>query len=342
MKFAYLEELSKMRIGEMEKPAAGPGQVLIKLAACGICGSDVHLYSHGKSGKFVVEYPFILGHECAGTVVAVGEGVSHLKEGDRVAMEPTVPCGECPQCRAGRYNLCPDVKCLAAPPVQGCLQEYVAYDARFAFKLPDGMTMEEGAMLEPLAVALHTCKLGGITIGDTVVITGAGCIGIMCLLVAKSMGAGQIFISDVVEPRLALAKELGGTPIHSGKDDLVAAVMQATGGLGANVVVDAAGFTSTMNQNLLAVAPGGTVVQVGLGEDVFREINIAPLLQKQVTYRGVFRYANDYPAAIRAVSSGRIDLSKVVSHRYAFEDSPRAFAEAVSKRNEITKGMIVF
>ena len=195
---AVLTGLKTLEFREVPMPQVGADEILMRMEAVGVCGSDVHYYSHGRIGDFVVEFPFILGHECAGTIVEVGKEVKHLQVGDRVALEPGVPCGKCEMCRTGHYNLCPDVKFFATPPYDGCLMDYVSFPAEFAFKLPDNVSTVEGALVEPLAIGINAALTGGVKLGDTVLIFGAGCIGLVTLLAAKAYGASQIIVSDVI------------------------------------------------------------------------------------------------------------------------------------------------
>ena len=169
----YMTELEKLEVGEAPMPSIGPDDVLIKIQAVGVCGSDLHYYKTGSIGDFVVEFPFILGHEAAGVIEAVGENVKNLKKGDRVCMEPGVPCMKCEECLTGNYNLCKDVKFWATPPYDGVLSEYVAHPAAFTFKIPDNMSFTEGALVEPLAIGLHACNTGNVKLGHTVAIVGA-------------------------------------------------------------------------------------------------------------------------------------------------------------------------
>jgi L-iditol 2-dehydrogenase len=204
--------LSQLRKFEFEKrpiPSAKPGNVVIKTHTVGICGSDVHYWAHGKCGPFEVSGPIVLGHETSGIVESVGAGVKNVKPGDRVAIEPGVPCRVCRHCRSGNYNLCPDVQFLATPPYDGSLAQYFEHAADFCYVMPDHMTFEEGALLEPLSVAVHACRRAGVQAGSHVLITGAGPIGLVVLLVAKASGATKIIVTDVMQNRLDVAKKIG-------------------------------------------------------------------------------------------------------------------------------------
>ncbi|MDD3337588.1 MAG: alcohol dehydrogenase catalytic domain-containing protein, partial [Lachnospiraceae bacterium] len=193
MKTAVMTDIEKVEIQERPVPVPGEKEVLVKVENVGICGSDLHYYESGRIGDFIVKTPFVLGHEAAGTVVETGKGVTNLKVGDRVALEPGKTCGECEFCKAGKYNLCKDVIFFATPPVDGVFQEYVAHEAALCFKLPDSMDTVEGALIEPLAVGMHAARQGNAGMGQTAVVTGAGCIGLVTLLSLKAMGVSKVY-----------------------------------------------------------------------------------------------------------------------------------------------------
>ena len=337
-----LTALKTMEFRDVPVPEPAKGEILMKLEAVGICGSDVHYYSHGRIGDFVVDFPFILGHECAGTVVALGEGVTGLHVGDRVALEPGVPCGKCEQCRGGRYNLCPDVKFFATPPYDGCLMNYVTFPAEFAFKLPDNVSSVEGALIEPLAIGINAAMTGGVKLGDTVLIFGAGCIGLVTLLAAKACGAAKVIIADLLPNRLAVAEKLGGIAINSKEKDVVAEVMRLTGGKGAQVVLDCAGFSKTVADSMRAAAIAGKIVVVGLGETELNNLPFNLLSVHELTMTSIFRYRNIYPIAINAVAAGSIDISGIISDRFTFDQTPEAYKAVSERASEVVKGVIVF
>src|SRR5512136_3006414 len=291
----FLTAIEKMEFRDVPVPEIQPDEVLVRMEAVGICGSDLHYYTHGRIGDFVVEFPFILGHECAGTVVKAGSEVRHLKVGDRVALEPGVPCGTCEFCLGGQYNLCPDVRFFATPPYQGCLMNYVAHRASFAFKLPDNVSAVEGALVEPLAIGINAALTGGVRLGDTVVVFGAGCIGLVTLLAARASGAAKVFIIDVLEKRLGVAAQLGGVAMNAAKTDIVAEVLKQTGGRGARVVIDCAGTGVTMPQTVKVAKAGGKIVLVGLAADSLDGVSLGPISTKELTLTSIFRYKNLYP-----------------------------------------------
>ena len=199
---AVLHKTNDIRLEQTPIPSPGEDEVLLRMDSVGICGSDVHYWTHGAIGDFIVRAPMILGHEAAGIVEECGKNVKHLKPGDRVAIEPGVPCRRCDYCKEGRYNLCPDIQFCATPPVHGNLCRYYKQAADFCFKLPDHMSLEEGALMEPLAVGVHACQRAGVALGKTALVCGAGPIGLVNLLTAKAMGASEVVVTDISEERL--------------------------------------------------------------------------------------------------------------------------------------------
>lgn len=262
----------------------------------GICGSDVHYLVNGRIADFIVKEPMIIGHEASGVVAKLGANVKTLAVGDRVAIEPGVPCRMCNFCKTGKYNLCPDMVFCATPPIHGNLRRFYAHAADFCFKLPDNITMEEGALLEPLSVGVHGCKRAEIVLGSNVLILGSGPIGLSTLLSAKAMGASNIVITDLLQKRLNVAKELGATHTvlvnkEDTEDELVKRI-HSTLGMQPDKVIDCTGFESTVRLALLAVQPGGIVVITGCGP-LEVKIPLVAAMMKEIDIRGVFRYANE-------------------------------------------------
>lgn len=338
----YLTKLEEMEAREAPMPVMGPDDVIIRIQSVGVCGSDLHYYSKGSIGNFIVKFPFVLGHEAAGVITEVGENVKTLKPGDRVCMEPGIPCMKCEECLTGHYNLCKDVKFWATPPYDGVLSEYVAHPAAFTFKIPDNMSFTEGALVEPLAIGLHACNTGGVKLGQTVAIVGAGCIGLVTLLAAKAYGATKIIVGDVLDKRLDKARELGAIPVNTKETDLAQKVMELTGGRGADVCIDCAGFTPTVDACLSAAKPAGMVVIVGMGEDRVNGFNTSIMSTKELTVKSIFRYRNLYPTAINAIADGRINVGAIVSHRFTFDDTINAFATCTRDIRNVVKGVIEY
>ncbi|WP_094548565.1 NAD(P)-dependent alcohol dehydrogenase [Petroclostridium xylanilyticum] len=338
---AYMTGLNKMEIREIEVPVPKEKQVLVKLEYVGICGSDVHYLEHGKIGDFIVNGDFILGHECAGTVAAVGPGVKNLKVGDKVALEPGCTCGQCEFCKTGRYNLCPDVEFLATPPYHGCLMNYIAFPENMAFKLPDKISTKEGALVEPLAVGMHAAKQGNVKLGDSVVILGSGCIGLVTLLACKAFGATDITVVDIIPKRLEYAKKLGATTvINADETDVLAEIDKLTNRKGVDVVIETAGSAKTIAHTPYLVKNGGCIVLVGLAPQDIIEYNFAKIMAKEAEIKSVFRYRNIYPQAIKALSNGIIDVSGIVTHEFAFDDVAKAFEFVINNKQDVVKAVI--
>lgn len=342
-KAAYMHGTDKMIIKEIDVPEIKKDQVLVQLEYVGICGSDVHYYHSGRCGSYEVDLneDFMLGHECAGTVVEIGEDVTSLQVGDRVALEPGITCGTCEFCKAGKYNLCPDVVFLATPPVQGCYEEYIAFPENMCFKLPDNVSTKEGALIEPLSVGFHAANQGNVQVGDTVVILGGGCIGLVTLLSCKAHGAGKIILADIVDARLEKAKELGATHvINSKKVDVKEEIARLTEGRGVDIVFETAGSPVTIAQTPFLVCKGGTIVLVGISAQEEINYNFAQIMDKEATIKSVFRYRNIYPKAIAAVASGAIDVNNIVTHEFDLEHIQEAFEEAVNNKTDLVKAVI--
>lgn len=338
---AYMTGINKMEIRDIEMPKLREKDVMVKLEYVGICGSDVHYFEHGKIGDFIVNGDFILGHECAGTVVETGSGVQNLKVGDRVALEPGVTCGQCEFCKTGRYNLCPDVEFLATPPYHGSLMNYIAFPENMCFKLPDNITTKEGALVEPLAVGMHAAIQGNVRLGDSVVILGSGTIGLVTLLACKAYGATEITVVDVLPKRLEYAKKLGATTVlNAAEVDVFAEIEKMTDKKGVDIVIETAGSARTISQTPYLVKNGGTIVLVGLAPQDIIEFNFAKIMAKEAQIKSVFRYRNIYPTAIKAIAKGIIDISGIVTHEFDFEDSGKAFDYVINNKQDVVKAVI--
>lgn len=317
------DELS-MRDIALDEPL-GPRDVRIALRTVGVCGSDVHYYSHGRIGPFVVNEPMILGHEAAGEIVEVGGDVRELKVGDRVCMEPGVPDPSSRASRLGKYNLDPKVRFWATPPVHGVLRPTVVHPVDFTFRLPDNVSYAAGAMVEPLAIGMHAATKAEIAPGDLAVVIGAGPIGMVTAIAALAGGCSRVLISDVQEPKLALAEKLGavtGVDVRSRK--LTDAVMAETDDWGADVVFEASGNERAAAEVFDLIRPGGRVVYVGMpGEPIRYDVVAAQIKEARVEH--VFRYAHVYPRTVAMLASGQIDVAPLITDTFAFADSIEAF-----------------
>lgn len=339
-KALYMNGKLNLAFKEMEIPKPEAGEVLVKVEYCGVCGSDVHFYETGCIGVTPIEGDLILGHECAGTVEQVGAGVTNLQVGDRVVLEPGIACGTCEFCKSGRYNLCPDMKFISCPPYQGAMRNYLTHPAHLAYKLPDNVSSLEGALVEPLCVGMHAAQLGEVKLGKTVVILGAGCIGLTTLAACRAMSASKIIVTDLFNNRLDKALEMGADHVINGREcDTVAKVMELTGGMGADVVFETAGNRVTAAQTEALAKRGGTIVIVGnvMGDTPMNFYNIA---HKELVIKTVHRYRNVFPLAVEAISQGKIDIKKIATNLFDFEDGIEAFEKSLKEKQTIVKAVL--
>lgn len=328
-----LEKQHELRIRDIALDAVlGPGDVEITIDTVGICGSDVHYYTHGKIGPFVVKKPMVLGHEAAGTISAIGADVKNLAVGDRVCMEPGIPNPSSRASKLGIYNVDPDVTFWATPPVHGCLTPKVIHPAAFTYQLPDHVSFAEGAMVEPFAIGLQSAAKATIRPGDIGLVTGAGTIGILTAIAALAGGCAKVFISDLVDEKLAIAAQYDGiVPINATKDDVAVVIARETQDWGADIVFECSGAAPVYPTVLAAVRPGGCVVFVGMPVDPI-PFDLVLAQAKEIRMETVFRYANIYDRAINLIGSGKVDLMPLVSKTFDFKDGIHAFDRAVEAR----------
>ncbi|MEE0199527.1 MAG: NAD(P)-dependent alcohol dehydrogenase [Muricomes sp.] len=343
MKAAVMKKVKEVVIEERDIPEIGDNEVLIKVKHCGVCGSDIHYYEHGRIGDFVVNQPMVLGHECAGEICKVGDSVKNLKIGDIVAVEPGYTCGKCEYCKSGKYNLCPDVVFLATPPYDGAFAEYLKYPADMVFKLPEGMDTVEGALIEPFCVGMHAAMQAEARVGQTAVILGAGCIGLCTLMALSTMGVKRVYMADIIQSRLDMAMELGAVKaIRADKEDVVQEIMEATTGRGVDLVFETAGSQQTAQQTAELAARGGTIVMVGMAADPVFQYDFGKIMNKEVKLHTVFRYRNLYEAAIHTVADCHLPIKKIVTNMYAFEQTGQALEDSISHKSEMVKSVIEF
>ena len=316
MQAAYLEGPKKIVIKEVKRPLLAKDDVLVKIKAVGVCGSDIEYYEHGRIGNFVVEKPLILGHEASGEVVEVGQKVTTLKVGDRVALEPGIPCRKCDFCKSGRYNLCPDVQFMATPPVDGAFREYVAHPADFTFKIPEGVSYEEAALVEPLSVGIHAVERAQLKLGDQILIFGAGPIGLLTLQVALADGASHAVVLDLSDVRLEKAKELGADEVVNAREHNLTKDL----GDSFDVVFEAAGGTTTIPQALHFVKRGGTIVLIGHSPKNEAKLDPNLVITKELNIRGTFRYKNTYPKALRLIQREVFNLKALIGKIFSLTD----------------------
>ena len=341
MKTAVMTDIGRVELTERPIPTPGPEEALIKVEYVGICGSDLHYYETGAIGDYVVEPPFVLGHEPGGTVVEVGKNVTHLKAGDRVALEPGKTCGHCEFCKTGRYNLCPDVVFFATPPVDGVFQEYVAHEADLCFKLPNNVSTLEGALIEPLAVGFHAAIQGDAHLGQKAVVMGAGCIGLVSMMALKARGVSEVYVVDIMEKRLKKALELGADGVINGAEENVEQkIRQITDGRGVDLVIETAGTEITTRQAISIAKKGSNIVLVGYSKSGEMTLPMSLVLDKELTFKSVFRYRHIYPMAIEAVAQGKVNLKGIVTDIFDLDDVQKAMDYSVNNKTDIVKAVI--
>jgi D-xylulose reductase len=338
MKAVVLEKQREITIREIENPMVlGPSDLKIKIQTVGICGSDVHYYTHGRIGPFVVNAPMVLGHEAAGTVVETGSDVKGFKPGDRVCMEPGIPDMTSKASRLGLYNVDPCVRFWATPPVHGCLTPYVVHPSAFCFHLPDHVSFAEGAMMEPFAVGLQSATKAKIRPGDVALVTGAGPIGMMIALAALAGGCSRVLISDLAQQKLDIIAQYSGIiPVNIQKEKLQEAVARATGNWGVDVVFEASGSKQVFPTLMNLVCPGGRVVLVGMPVEPVL-LDVVSAQAKEISIETVFRYTNMFERAVNLVASGKVDLNPLISKTFPWEQSVEAFQLAAEGRPDIVK-----
>lgn len=332
---AYLNSEHVLNIIEEEVPKPKSDEILIKLSANGICGSDLHFYYEGKLGNFRVTKPYIPGHEASGTIVDTGNNVKGLLIGNRVVIEPGIPCGVCMYCKAGRYNLCKEVVFLSAPPVNGTFCDYMTIRSDCVHKVPDNLTFEQAAIVEPAAVAVHAINRAQFRNGDTAAIVGAGPIGLLTLQAFKAAGGGKAICLDIIDHRLEIAKSMGANEVIniSVQNNSIAEI--------ADVIFETAGSYRATEALFRYAKTGGRVVQVGWPEMNLVNMNIADFLDKELQYVGVSRYANAFPTAITWISDGRIDVENLITHKFRLDQISEAFRFTLDNPTKVIKTIII-
>lgn len=316
---AVLHAPHDIRIEERTIPTPGPKEVLVQVKAVGVCGSDVHWYEHGRIGALVVRAPLVLGHEVSGVVVELGAEVTKHAVGARVALEPGIPCGACRECRAGRYNLCSDVRFFGTPPIDGAFANYVTIHEDFAFALPSHMSFDAGALIEPLAVGIWACRKARLEGGDHVLVTGAGPIGLLAMQVALALGAAHVTITDLNPRRLALAQQTGATRALN-----VAHTPLADAHVEADVLIECTGHPQVLLDGIRALRPASRAVIVGMGPSDEMAVPLSFIQRREIWLTGTFRYANTYPAAIALAAAGRVNLDAIVTGYYGLQETKHA------------------
>jgi L-iditol 2-dehydrogenase len=323
MTVSVLRGVGSVGVEEREVPEPAADEVLVEVGSVGVCGSDVHYYEHGRIGPYVVDSPLVLGHEAGGVVSALGSAVTSLRVGQRVSIEPGVPCRACPQCLAGRYNLCPDVRFFATPPYDGAFAQFVAVPAAFVYPVPDTISDDAAGLLEPLSVGIWACRRGQVAPGSSVLVTGAGPIGLIAAQTARAYGADSVTVTDVNPHRLGLAGKLGLDAVDVSKGSLREA------GIEPDVLLECSGNARATWDAVSTVARAGRVVLVGMGGDKV-ELPLSHVQDRELTITGAFRYANTWPTAIQLAASGRVDLDAMVTGHYTLDDVESALTASRS------------
>jgi L-iditol 2-dehydrogenase len=325
VKVALLERPGVVTIAERPRPSPGPHDVLVEIQSVGICGSDVHYFRHGRIGRYVVERPMVLGHECSGRIVEAGATVDQRRIGERVAVEPGVPCRRCRWCKTGHYNLCPFVEFLATPPVDGGLAEYLVVPDDFAHPLPDNVSMTGGALVEPTAVAVHAARLARAQPGERAMIFGAGPVGLLLLQVLQSRGLDDVQVVDPDPRRQEWALRLGASGAHDGDVD---------------VGFDASGHPDAMAGVIAVVRRGGRAIWIGLPAADDISVRASAVIDKELELRGCFRYANAHAEAITLIARGAVEAETLVSHRFPLQRAAQALATAGDRTSDAMKVVV--
>ncbi len=331
MTASVLQAAHELTVEQVPVPAIGPRQVLVRIAAVGVCGSDVHYFHEGRIGSFVVESPLILGHEASGVIVEVGSEVSAERVGERVSIEPQHPCRRCRFCKAGQYNLCEHIEFYATPPIHGAFADFAVIDDDFAHAVPDSISFDAAALMEPLSVGIWSCRKAGVGPGSSVLIAGAGPIGIVTAQVARAFGATDIVVSDPVAERRDVALRYGA---HRGIDPINEEIPDAA----FDAFIDASGSPIAVKQGIRALRSAGTAVLVGMGADEV-SLPVSTIQNRELVVTGVFRYANTWPTAIALVEAGLVDLDALVTGHFGLTEVEEALESAAKPAT--LKSMVV-
>lgn len=326
---AVMTGVGELEIEERPVPQPDEGEVLIQVRAVGVCGSDVHFFEHGRIGLDVVEPPHVLGHEVSGVVVAHGRGVTEPPVGTRVAVEPSRPCGKCRICREGRYNLCADMRYYSAPPTDGAFADYVVAPADFAFPVPDTLSDDAAALIEPVAVVVHAVRLGGVSAGDRVLVTGAGPIGLLATQAARAAGAAEVTVSDVNPVRLALAQDMGAARTVD-----ISQTPLADAGLEVDALIECSGNVKALADAIPCIAPGGVAIVIGM-TPTEGSLPLAVMQAREIRLVPTFRFANAYRRAIALVAAGAMQPERIITGHFGLEETFRALRAGRTDPNSV-------
>lgn len=341
MKAVRLHKPGILKMSDEPMPRAGVGEVLLRVKSVGVCASDIHYFQEGAIGDQVIQNPLVLGHEIGAEVVELGPGVTSLRVGDRVAVEPGHPCAECAVCKKGLINLCPDVVFFGTPPVDGAMREYVAWSASLCLKIPDSMTLDEAAMTEPMAVGIYALDLADLKGGESVAILGAGGIGLSVLQAAKNMGAGKTVVIEPIPERAEIAAKLGADQTFSGSpEDAIETIWFQSGNIGIDAVFECAGTNDAVQQAIRLAAYNGQVIISGIPYPDSVSFTASIPRRKNLTIKFVRRSRNAVERAIEWAKDGKINLGAMVTHHFTLENAEEAFRLARDKQNGVIRAVI--
>ena len=343
MKAAVLHGKKDIRIEDVPMPNVGKNDALIQIKAVGICGSDVHYYEHfGMGDSYKLTEPQILGHEASGEIVAIGEDVVDFKIGDRVTIEPGETCFQCPQCKSGHYNLCKNVHFLSTPFEKGAFAQYLVMPTYLLFKIPNELSYEIACMAEPLSVGIHACRLAQVMVGKSVLILGAGPIGLLSLIAARAYGATNIIVADIQDYKLELAKKYGAKHIiNSSKNNIMEEINKLTDNIGVDCCIETAGSSITHKQTVQVTRAGGIISLVGITKEMEVPISTFDIIDKEITIKGVFRYTNTYKTAIEILNSGIIDFNQMITAKYPLDMVKDALECSLNNKETMVKTIVV-
>ncbi len=339
MKAAVYYPKQGIQVDDKSPPVLVDDKLLVRVAVVGICGSDIHYFKDGHIGDWWIRRPHVLGHEFSGVVEGVGRDVVGFAVGNRVAIEPIIPCEDCHACHASKYNLCTNLKFTGSPHTDGAFQELVVTRPRFTHVIPNGMSFKQAALVEPTSIAVHAVRQSGMHLGQSIAIIGAGPIGLLTLAVARASGAGTTYISDLDDFRLGKAADLGATYTINARENVVQRVDSLTGGVGVDVVFEAVGHERTLEDGLKLVRPGGKLVVIGVSPEAHLSFNMMLAQSKEVTVIPIYLGRDAFPTAIDLLASGRVPAELIVTHTFPLEDAVLAMDTAAFQRDNAIKVM---
>ena len=343
MRAARLYGIRDLRVEDVPRPVPGPGEVLLRVASVGICGSDVHYYLEGSIGDQVIAEPLVPGHEFSAWVEELRPGVDRLSKGELVAVEPAIHCGHCESCENGHPNLCPTVRFKGSPGIDGACAEYITMPVGNCFPMPDGFTPDDGVLLETLGIAIHSLDLAHLRAGQTVAVLGAGSVGLLTAAVARVAGAAKVYMTDPLAYRRELALRYAADEVFDPDGgDVVSEIMEATKGRGVDVAFEAAGAAHTPAQSAEGTRPGGKVIVTGIPSDDSMVMKAGTVRRKGLTIKLVRRMKHTYPRAMSLVQTGLVDLKPLITHRFAFERVVEAYETAASRADGVLKAVVHF